>query len=264
MNEPLLFRVEDGLAWLTLDRPAARNAIDDALRDALVARLEEVGREEAIRAAVLTATGETFCPGADLFGGKRDAAATLHPGAPRAMMKRNSQRLIRTCLEIEKPIVAAVNGVAAGMGAHLAFACDLVLAAAEARFIEVFVRRGLAIDAGGATLLARTLGPHQAKELVFFGDDLSADDACRLGLVNKVVPRAELAATAESWGRRLASGPTFALGLSKRLLNRAYESTLETALEEEAFAQSLVVRSEDTREGMQSFVERRPPAFKGR
>jgi 2-(1,2-epoxy-1,2-dihydrophenyl)acetyl-CoA isomerase len=150
------------------------------------------------------------------------------------------------------------------MGAHLAFACDLVLAAAEARFIEVFVRRGLAIDAGGATLLARTLGPHQAKELVFFGDDLSADDACRLGLVNKVVPRAELAATAESWGRRLASGPTFALGLSKRLLNRAYESTLETALEEEAFAQSLVVRSEDTREGMQSFVERRPPAFKGR
>jgi 2-(1,2-epoxy-1,2-dihydrophenyl)acetyl-CoA isomerase len=263
-SDPLRFEVEDGLATLTLDRPDAKNAIDDALRDALIAALTTVGRDEQIRAAVLTATGDTFCPGADLFGARRDPAAPLHVGATRAMMKRNSQRLIRTVLDVEKPIVAAVNGVAAGMGAHLAFACDLVIVAAEARFIEVFVRRGLAVDAGGALLLARALSPHQAKELVFFGDALPAADALRLGLCNKVVPRAELATTAAAWGRRLANGPTFAIGLSKRLLNRAYESSTETCFEDEAYAQSLVAQSDDLREGMRAFVEKRPPAFRGR
>ena len=264
MADPILFRVEDGLAWITLHRPEARNAIDDAMRAALLAALGRVADDAGIRAAVLTASGETFCPGADLFGARRDPAAVVHPGTARALMKRNSQRLIRTCLELEKPLVAAVNGVAAGMGAHLAFACDLVIAAAEARFVEVFVRRGLAVDAGGAYLLARMLGIHQAKELVLLGDALAAEDALRLGLVNKVVPRAGLEDAARTWGARLAAGPTFALGLSKRLLNRAYESGLETCLEEEAFAQSLVAQSDDVQEGLRAFAERRKPAFKGR
>jgi len=264
MADPILFRVEDGLAWITLHRPEARNAIDDAMRAALLAALGRVADDAGIRAAVLTASGETFCPGADLFGAQRDPAAVVHPGTARALMKRNSQRLIRTCLELEKPLVAAVNGVAAGMGAHLAFACDLVIAAAEARFVEVFVRRGLAVDAGGAYLLARMLGIHQAKELVLLGDALAAEDALRLGLVNKVVPRAGLEDAARAWGARLAADPTFALGLSKRLLNRAYESGLETCLEEEAFAQSLVAQSADMQEGMRAFVEKRPPVFQGR
>ena len=264
MGDPLLVRVEDGLAWLTLDRPEAKNAIDDELRESLLATLARLADDPDIRAAVLTATGDTFCPGADLFGARRDPAALVHPGAARAMMKRNSQRLIRTLLELEKPVIAAVNGVAAGMGAHLAFACDLVIAAAEARFIEVFVRRGLAVDAGGAYLLSRMLGIHHAEELVLLGDALTAPDALRLGLVDKVVPRTELEAAARDWGTRLAAGPTFALGLSKRLLNRAYESGLESCLEEEAFAQSLVAQSDDMQEGMRAFVERRPPVFKGR
>ncbi len=264
MSDPVLVQVEDGLAWITLNRPETKNAINDDMRVALLAALARVGNDADIRAAVLTAAGDSFCPGADLFGGTRDPSAAVHPGTARAMMKRNSQRLIRTLLDVEKPVIAAVNGVAAGMGAHLAFACDLVIAAAEARFIEVFVRRGLAVDAGGAYLLSRTLGVHHAKELVLLGDALAAADALRLGLVNKVVPRAELEGAAREWGTRLAAGPTFALGLSKRLLNRAYESGLEACLEEEAFAQSLVAQSADMQEGMRAFVERRPPAFKGR
>jgi 2-(1,2-epoxy-1,2-dihydrophenyl)acetyl-CoA isomerase len=264
MADPVLFRVDGGLAWLTLTRPEAKNAVDDAMRDALFAAFARVADDAAIRAAVLTGAGEAFCPGADLWGGRKEPQATPHPGAARALMKRNSQRLIRTILELEKPVVAAVNGVAAGMGAHLALACDLVIMAAEARLVEVFVRRGLAIDSGGAFLLSRLVGLLKAKELVLLGDDLPAEEALRIGLCNKVVPRADLEATARTWGERLASGPTFALGLSKRLLERAYESSLETCLEEEALAQSLVVRSEDLQEGMRAFAERRKPGFKGR
>ncbi len=259
----MLLRLEGGLAWITRNRPAARNAVDDEMREALLAAFARVADDAAIRAAVLTAAGETFCPGADLWSGRKERQGPLHPGAPRVMMKRNSQRLIRTILDIEKPIVAAVNGVAAGMGAHLALACDLVIMAAEARLIEVFVRRGIAVDSGGAFLLSRLVGLLKAKELVLLGDDLPAEEALRLGLCNKVVPRAELEAAARAWGDRLAHGPTFALGLSKRLLERAYESGLETCLEEEAMAQSLVVTSQDTQEGMRAFAERRKPEFKG-
>ena len=175
-----------------------------------------------------------------------------------------SQRVIRTLWDLEKPTLAAVNGVAAGLGAHLAYACDLVVAAEDARFIEVFVRRGIAVDAGGAFLLARHVGLHRAKELVFFGDDLGAADAERLGLANKVVAAGDLEKTAREWAERLARGPTFALGLSKRLLNRSLQSDLETCLAEEAFTQALVAESEDMREGIRSFMEKRPPAFKGR
>jgi 2-(1,2-epoxy-1,2-dihydrophenyl)acetyl-CoA isomerase len=266
MADSVRFRVDDGLAWITLDRPEARNAIDDAMRDALVAALGRVGSDVTIRAAVLTASGDMFCPGADLWSGRREEepAATPPPGHARALMRQNSQRLIRTVLEVEKPIVAAVNGAAAGMGAHLALACDLVVMAAEARFIEVFARRGIAVDAGGAYLLSRLLPIHKAKELVFFADDVPAIEALRLGLCNRVVPRAELETTAREWGARLAKGPTFALGMSKRLLERAYRSDLETCLEEEGMAQSLVAQSDDMREGMRAFAERRAPAFKGR
>ena len=128
----------------------------------------------------------------------------------------------------------------------------------------VQLHRGLAVDAGGAFLLSRMIGLPKAKELIFFGDALAAEDARVLGLCNKVVPRAELESAARTWGDRLAHGPTFALGLSKRLLNRAYESTLEACLEEEGFAQSLVAQSEDLAEGMRAFAERRAPQFKGR
>jgi 2-(1,2-epoxy-1,2-dihydrophenyl)acetyl-CoA isomerase len=265
MAETLIFKVEDGVGWIVLNRPEARNAMNAEMRTGYLAALEKCAEDPDIRAVVLTATGKGFCTGADLSGSRAatGAAGPPHPGATRDAM-RPSQRVIRALWDLEKPIIAAVNGVAAGLGAHLAYACDLVIAAEDARFIEVFVRRGIALDAGGGFLLPRHLGLHKAKELVFFGDDLSAQDAERLGLVNKVVPGDTLEATAREWATRLAQGPTFAIGLSKRLLNRSLQADMDTLFAEEAFTQALTANSEDMREGIRSFMEKRPPAFKGR
>ena len=265
MADTLLFRVENGVGWIVLNRPEARNAMNAEMRQAYLDALARCAEDAEIRAVVLTGTGKGFCTGADLSGSRAasGAPAAPGPGDTRTAMFP-SQRVIRTLWELEKPTLAAVNGVAAGLGAHLAHACDLVLAAADARFIEVFVRRGIAVDAGGSFLLPRHVGLHKAKELVFFGDDLPAAEAERLGLVNKVVAAAELEATAREWAERLARGPTFALGLSKRLLNRSLQADLDTLFAEEAFTQALVAQSEDMREGIRSFMEKRPPAFKGR
>jgi 2-(1,2-epoxy-1,2-dihydrophenyl)acetyl-CoA isomerase len=263
-SDTVRFRLEGGLAWITLNRPEVRNAINDEMRGALFEALDRVATDSNVRAAVLTGSGEGFCTGADLWSGRRDDRAPVPAGQARILMKQNSQRLVRTCLELEKPLIAAVNGVAAGMGAHLAFACDLVIASSAARFVEVFVRRGIVVDAGGAFLLTRMLGLLKAKELVFLGDAIPAHEAERIGLCNKVVPPAELESAAREWGERLAAGPTFALGLSKRLIHRALENDLETCFEEEAMAQSIVAQSDDMKEGVKAFAERRKPEFKGR
>jgi 2-(1,2-epoxy-1,2-dihydrophenyl)acetyl-CoA isomerase len=263
--DTLIFEVRDGVGWIILNRPEARNAMNPEMREGYLAALTRCGEDADIRAVVLTGRGKGFCTGADLSGSRAATGATgpAHPGATRAAMQP-SQRVIRALWDLEKPIVAGVNGVAAGLGAHLVYACDLVIAADDARFIEVFVRRGIALDAGGGFLLPRHVGLHKAKELVFFGDELSATDAERLGLVNKVVPAAELEATLTAWARRLADGPTFAIGLSKRLLNRSLQADMDTLFAEEAFSQALAANSEDMREGIRAFMEKRPPAFKGR
>jgi 2-(1,2-epoxy-1,2-dihydrophenyl)acetyl-CoA isomerase len=146
---------------------------------------------------------------------------------------------------------------------HLALACDLVIAAEESKFIEVFVRRGIAPDAGGAYLLARLVGPQKAKELFFFGDAVPAAEAERLGLINRVVPRAELMTVVGEWATRLASGPTQAIGMAKYLTNRALESDRSAAFWDEAVGQELITGTEDCREGLASFAERRTPEFRG-
>ena len=258
----LLYSLENDVAWVTMNRPEQRNAMNAEMRDELIQVLADARANPAVRCLVLTGSGKGFCTGADLSG-QRSQGPT-GPGAGREIMKQSSQRLIRTLWELEKPVVAAVNGVAAGLGSHLAFASDFVIASTEARFIEIFVRRGIAIDAAGAFLLPRLIGLQKAKELVFFGDDLSAEEAVHLGLASKVVPADQLLAAAREWAERLATGPTFAIGMSKRLLNRSLESSFDTALEEEALAQALVTQSDDTREGMRAFMERRAPVFTGR
>ena len=265
MADTLLFRVENGVGWIVLNRPDARNALNAEMRQGYLDALARCAEDPEIRAVVLTGTGKGFCTGADLSGSRAATGSTAPPGpGDTRNAMQPSQRVIRTLWELEKPTLAAVNGVAAGLGAHLAYACDLVLAADDARFIEVFVRRGIALDAGGGFLLPRHLGLHRAKELVFFGDDLTAHDAERLGLVNKVVPAAELETAVREWAERLAAGPTFAIGLSKRLLNRSLAADMDTLFAEEAFTQALVANSDDMREGIRSFMEKRPPAFKGR
>src|SRR6516165_1737383 len=268
----VLYEVEDsGVAWLTLNRPEAGNAVSPDQRVHLLRRLEEAGEDLRVRAVVLTATGERhFCTGGDLRAA-RPEAGTL-PGAPerpigtvmKGLVRSNgAQRLIMALQDCPKPIIAAVNGTAAGMGAHVAFACDLVIAADTARFIELFVRRGILPDAGGAYLLTRLVGPQKAKEIFFFGDDISAGDALALGLVNRVVPAADLRQKARQWAERLAAGPTVAIGLTKKLVNAALESTRDVAFRDEALAIEVTIQSEDGNEGVSSFVERRPAQFKG-
>jgi 2-(1,2-epoxy-1,2-dihydrophenyl)acetyl-CoA isomerase len=268
-DDHVVRRVEDGVAWITLNRPEAGNAITASMRDQVVAWLEDASADLAVRAVVLTGAGEKgFCTGADLRA--QGPARDRPEGAPSPAVGDNArtirngwQRLIGAVLDCEKPVVASVNATAAGGGMHLALACDLVLAAEEAKFIEVFVRRGIAPDAGGAYLLARLVGPQKAKELFFFGDDVPAREAERIGLVNRVVPRSELAEETGRWAARLAAGPTKAIGLAKYLTNRALETDRAQSFWDEAVGQELVTTTEDCQEGLAAFAERRPPAFRG-
>jgi 2-(1,2-epoxy-1,2-dihydrophenyl)acetyl-CoA isomerase len=179
------------------------------------------------------------------------------------MIRLGWGRLVASILDCEKPVIAGVNGTAAGGGMHLALACDLVVMAEEARFIEVFIRRGIIPDAGGIYMLPRLIGVQKTKELMFFGDDVPAREAERIGLVNKVVPRAELDKALTEWAERLATMPTKAIGVMKGLINRSLESDRATAFHEEAWGQELVTNTEDSQEGMRSFIERRSPEFKG-
>ncbi|MBO0918956.1 enoyl-CoA hydratase/isomerase family protein, partial [Streptomyces laculatispora] len=230
-------------------------------RERVIALLAEASADPGVRAVVLTATGRGFCAGADLRGAP--VAGDRVPGDVARTIRLGAQRLIAAVLDCEKPVIAAVNGTAAGIGTHLAFACDLVLAAESAKFIEVFVRRGLVPDGGGAYLLPRLIGPQRAKELMFFGDSLPARDAERLGLVNRTVPDEELAATARAWAQRLAEGPTRSIALTKQLVNASLDSDRATAFAAEAMAQEINMTTQDANEGVASFVERRAPKYRG-
>ncbi|MFI9806450.1 enoyl-CoA hydratase/isomerase family protein [Streptomyces sp. NPDC052301] len=258
----IVHELRDQVSCITLSRPESLNALTPAMRDRIIELLAEASADPAVRAVVVTGTGRGFCAGADLRGGAArgerlagDVARTLRLGA---------QRLIAAVLDCEKPVLAAVNGTAAGLGAHLALACDLVLAAESARFIEVFVRRGLVPDGGGAYLLPRLLGPQRAKELMFFGDALPAADAERLGLVNRVVPDGELDRTTREWSARLSSAPTRALALTKQLVNASLDTDRPTAFTAEAAAQEINMTTEDAGEGLRAFAERRGAEFRGR
>ncbi|WP_405490154.1 enoyl-CoA hydratase/isomerase family protein [Streptomyces sp. NBC_00096] len=263
-EDEVLHRIDNGVSWITLNRPEAMNAVTWDQRERVIALLAEASADPAVRAVVVTATGKGFCAGADLRGAPAAPAGERVAGDVARMIRLGAQRLITAVLDCEKPVVAAVNGTAAGIGAHLALACDLVIAAEPARFIEVFVRRGLVPDGGGAYLLPRLIGPQKAKELMFFGDALPAAEAERLGLVNKVVPAEALEETAREWAERLAQGPTRALAMTKQLVNASLDSDRATALAAEATAQELNMTTADANEGVASFVERRTPKYLGR
>ena len=273
-TDEVIYQVEaTGVAWLTLNRPDAGNSLTREQRSHILDLLEEAGSDLGVRAIVLTASGERhFCTGGDL----RVAAATEEPPKPPSAPGRpigtvmrglesglGAQRLLVAIQDCPKPIIAAVNGTAAGLGAHVAFACDLIIAADTARFIEIFVRRGLIPDGGGPYLVTRLVGPQKAKELFFFGDDVSAEEAQRIGLINRVVPAGELQERAREWAERLAAGPTVAIALTKRLVNSALESGREAAFKAEALALEVGMQTVDANEGVQAFVERRSTEFVG-
>ncbi|GGT00328.1 MULTISPECIES: enoyl-CoA hydratase/isomerase family protein [Streptomyces] len=269
LDEQVLHRIENGVCWITLNRPEAMNAVTWEQRERLIALLDAASADPGVRAVVLTSAGRGFCAGADLRAGPRTGGGGGRSGERVAgdvarMIRRGAQRLVTAVLDCEKPVVAAVGGTAAGIGAHLAFACDLVVAAESARFVEVFVRRGLVPDGGGAYLLPRLVGPQRAKELMFFGDAVPAADAARLGLVNRVVPDGEVERCAREWAERLAQGPTRAIALAKQLVNASLDGDRAAALAAEAAAQEINMATVDAAEGVAGFVERRTPKFLGR
>jgi 2-(1,2-epoxy-1,2-dihydrophenyl)acetyl-CoA isomerase len=271
IEEQLQVAVDGGVAHVTINRPEAGNSLTAHMRDSLSGIFEELSATLGVRAIVLTGAGERhFCTGAGL-GGPQPPGPERPADAPdRAlgdvarMIRRGWQRLIASILDCEKPVIASVNGTAAGGGANLVLACDLVLMADTARLIEVFVRRGIIPDAGGCYLLPRIVGPQRAKEIMFFGDDIAAADAERYGIANRVVPAADLATVTTEWAERLAAAPTKVVGMTKWLTNRSFESSRHTAFDEEAFAQEMInTGTTDSAEGMKAFMERRPPEFHG-
>ena len=259
-------RVErrEGLATITLDRPEKKNALGAQSWIELDRVLAELALDPDARALVVTGAGGNFSAGADLTGGKPGEGLTGRPRQPLVQEMREIGDIILRLHRMPKPTLAVVDGVCMGVGLGLALACDLVLASDRARFSEIFARRGLALDGGNSWLLPRRIGLHKAKELAFFADVIDAKEAESVGLVNKVVPASELDAVAEQWGRRLAAGPTLALGLSKRLLDASASISLAQALEDEARCQHITAASADLREGIAAFLERREPKFSGR
>ena len=259
-----------GVATVTIDRAEAGNSLTPSMRDGLSDTFDELSATLGVRAVVLTGAGDRhFCTGAGLGGPQKPTPPRPEDAPERAvgdvarMIKRGWQRLIASILDCEKPVVAAVNGTAAGGGANLVLACDLVVMADSARLIEVFVRRGIIPDAGGCYLLPRIVGPQRAKELMFLGDDLAAADCERWGIANRVVPAAGVRAAADELAGRLAAGPSKAISMTKWLLNRSSESSRHSAFEEEAYAQELIAATADMEEGIDAFAERRDPAFRG-
>ncbi len=270
VTEQIRTTVADGVARITIDRPDAGNSLTAAMRDHLADTFDEMSATLGVRAVVLTGTGERhFCTGAGL-GGAQKPEPPRPAGAPERalgdvsrLVRRGWQRLVASILDCEKPVIAAVNGTAAGGGANLVLACDLVVMADTARLIEIFVKRGIIPDAGGCYLLPRIVGPQRAKELMFLGDELTAADCERWGIANRVVAADALGVEVDALALRLAAGPTKAIGMTKWLLNRSHESSRHAAFEEEAYAQELVTTTADMAEGIKAFSERRSPDFTG-
>jgi 2-(1,2-epoxy-1,2-dihydrophenyl)acetyl-CoA isomerase len=265
-GEYLVVEVSDGLAVITLDRPDARNALTVPMRDALVTAIRDCRASDEVRAVLLTGNGGAFCAGMDLSASTASQAG--QPGFdPRSMaeaLRVGVHALITELWELDKPTVAAVDGVAVGPGAHLALACDFVLVQPASRFLWSFAKFGLVVDAGGAYLLPRLVGLPRAKAMVLLGEGATGEEAVRDGLAYRCVDADVLLDDARALAQRLAHGPTRALGLSKQLLNRSLDSTLAASLSDEARAQSAATTTSDLVEGMAAFREKREARFTGR
>ncbi|MBV8160699.1 MAG: enoyl-CoA hydratase/isomerase family protein [Acidimicrobiia bacterium] len=248
----------DGVVTVTMNRPQKKNAVTGTMTDELAAVFREVARSPDDRVVVLTGAGGDFSSGADLTDSAVDLTRSgLH------YMRRISE-LALALHGVPQPTIAKVPGVAAGMSANLAFGCDLVLASEQARFSEIFARRGLSLDCGGSWVLPRRVGLHKAFELAYFAEVISAAEALDLGLVNRVVPAGELDDVVDEWAARLAAGPPLALSMIKAQLHVGAESSLAQALEYEAACQTVNFSSADTAEALAAFVQKRAPRFGGR
>jgi len=256
--QTVLTKEEDGVLTLTLNRPDVLNAVNDQLSLELGEALKYAERERSVRCLVLTGAGRGFCSGQDL----RDRAGVGEISYGDSLRRRYNP-IIQRLATLEKPVIAAVNGVAAGAGCNLALACDLRVASDRASFIELFARVGLIPDSGGTYFLPRLVGLAKAFELAYLADPVDAAEAQRIGLVNRVVPHEDLTPASQEWARRLAAGPTKGYGLTKRGLRAAASGTLADALAYEAYLQEIAGGSVDHREGVAAFLEKRKPNFTG-
>jgi 2-(1,2-epoxy-1,2-dihydrophenyl)acetyl-CoA isomerase len=255
----IVFEVDQGVARVTLNRPDVLNSIHTAMSGELQDALARAGREPTIRALLLTGAGRAFCSGQDLD--------EVRPGAAVADFAAHARKaytpLVRGLRELEKPVVCAVNGVAAGAGANLALACDLVLAAEESSFVQAFARIGLVPDTGGSFFLPRLVGLARATALTMLGEKIGARQAAEIGLIYRSCPAATLLDEASQLAAHLATQPTFGLGLTKRLLNASLVSDLDAQLDLEAELQGVAGRSADYAEGVAAFLAKRKPVFSG-
>jgi 2-(1,2-epoxy-1,2-dihydrophenyl)acetyl-CoA isomerase len=259
----LLYDVRERIATLTLNRPERLNALGDTLRDDLYDALMKAAADPEVRVLVITGAGRGFCSGGDVKSmSERDQSGEAVPASEKFAPMRD--RIVLAMRECPKPIIAAINGAAAGAGMNLALACDLRIASSAAKFSQAFVKRGLHPDWGGSWFLPRIVGSAKACELIFTGDSIDAARALELGIVNAVVAPDALMDESYKLARRIADGPPVAIQLAKRAIYHNEAVDLRAGLEFESFAQNVCKETEDAKEGVKAFVEKRPPIFRGR
>ena len=261
MPETILIERDSGVVNVTLNRPERKNAANGQMWLELRQLFYEVTHTASDRVLVVTGAGGAFCSGADISDPN---GVSGNPGDPHLIRMQFLGEVMLALHEVPKPTIAKVRGIAAGAGLSLALGCDLVVASEDARFSEIFAKRGLSVDGGSSWLLPRLVGLHRAMELAYFAEILSASEAFDYGLVNRVLPDAELDAFVDDWATRLAKGPPLALSMTKRLLHDGARSTMSEALENEARCQTVNFATEDTTEAMRAFAEKRDPDFRGR
>jgi 2-(1,2-epoxy-1,2-dihydrophenyl)acetyl-CoA isomerase len=261
VSETVLYDLSDGVATITLNRPEAMNSLTTETKVALREAVTRAAGDPAVRAVVLTGSGRAFCAGQDL----REHADNLAAGRGLdGTVRDHYNPIVRTVATMPKPVVAAVNGVAAGAGASLAFACDLIIAAEKASFLMAFTNVGLAPDSGASWTLPRLVGRARAAELLLLAEPVRAQRALEIGLVNQVVPGDELASAARALAGRLAAGPTVAYGAVKAALDHAATHDLAGALEKEAELQDACAETRDHHEATAAFLKKQQPVFEGR
>jgi enoyl-CoA hydratase/carnithine racemase len=260
--ETLIVERADGIVTVTLNRPEKKNAINGPMWRELIEVFDEVADTPDDRVLVITGAGDGFCSGADLAPGNNDDLESGGVGSSFRQMRVVGRAALRLH-HLPQPTIAAVNGVAAGAGLNLALGCDLIVASERARFSEIFSRRGLNVDFGGSWVLPRLVGLHKAKELVFFAEVIEADEAERIGIVNRVVPAPDLEKVTNEYATRLAALPPIQLSISKRLLNQSFSVSMAEALECEDTAQAMNFASKDTAEAILAFLQKREPKFTG-
>jgi 2-(1,2-epoxy-1,2-dihydrophenyl)acetyl-CoA isomerase len=254
----------DAVLRLTIDQPRTRNSINAEMMDCLISNIEDAGQDESVRVIVLTGEGGNFCAGADLVARNQPSDQRPRVGSIQRRVPNQAHRLIPTILTTQVPIVCKVEGWAAGIGFHMALASDFCVAATTSRFWEPFMSRGFTPDSGGTWLLPRLVGLKRARELLILGEELTGDQAADWGLIHQAVDPQQVDQASESIVQRLADGPTVAIGLTKWLLHVGGEQDFEHQLRSEAFALELSSRSNDFKEGLVAFREKRGPTFRGR